>query len=66
MSNNTNIQLDEELQDLLEEEVDACRAYTNDIATLKQVKEHYKKSELAWLKSKVALLEFKEKMKNDN
>ena len=66
MSNNTNTELAERLEDLKEEVKDCQSAYDSDLKEYMQVVESKRHSELNLYKAKVALLEFQQKLYNDN
>ena len=66
MSNNTNTELAERLEDLKLEVKDCQSSFDSDLKEYVQVNESRKKSELNLYKAKVALLEFQEKLYNDN
>lgn len=65
MSNNTNTQLAEQLNDLEEEVKDCQRSYDIDEQWMKDGTEAFKRSELNLYKAKVALLEFEKRMQHD-
>ena len=66
MSNNTNTELAEQLENLKEEVKDCQSSYDSDLKEYLQVTESKRKSELNLYKAKVALLEFQQRLYNDN
>ena len=66
MSNNTNTELAERLEELKEEVKDCQSSYDSDLKEYQQAYESKRKSELNLYKAKVALLEFQQKLYNDN
>ena len=66
MSNQTNTELAEQLEELKEEVKDCQSYYDSDLKEYQQAYESKRKSELNLYKAKVALLEFQQKLYNDN
>lgn len=66
MSNNANTILAERHAELLEEVKDTLDMYENDVERVKMASEDVKRSEMNYLRAKVALLEFeKNDLQND-
>ena len=66
MSNQTNTELAERLEELKEEVKDCQSSYDSDMKDFLRAVEDKRSSELNLYKAKVALLEFQQKLYNDN
>jgi len=66
MSNNTNTELAEQLEELKEEVKDCQSSYDSDLKEYEDARKSKAISELNLYKAKVALLEFQQRLYNDN
>jgi len=66
MSNNTNTELAERLEDLKEEVKDCQSSYDSDFKDFENARKNKADSELRLYKARVALLEFQQRLYNDN
>ena len=64
--NNTNTELAEQLEELKEEVKDCQMSFDSDLKEYLQTLEDKRHSELNLYKAKVALLEFQQRLYNDN